>query len=80
MVATMREKLNERLGREASSVHVYRALKRHGWRKSYAAAKHPKAAGQEEQDFSKIKGLYQEAVDQKSGKTVRVMFQHEAGF
>ena len=52
-VATVREKLNERLGREASSMHVYRVMKRHGWRKVMPRPKHPKAASQEEQDSSK---------------------------
>ena len=52
-VATIREKLNERLGHETPVNYVYRVLKRHGWRKVMPRPRHPKAASQEEQDSSK---------------------------
>ena len=50
---TVRQKLEEQLGRETSTNYVYRVMKRNGWRKVMPRSRHPKAASQEEQDSSK---------------------------
>ena len=50
---TIREKLEEKLGRKTSQNYVYRVMKRQGWRKVMPRSKHPKAASEEEQDSSK---------------------------
>ena len=50
---TIREKLEEKLGRKTSENYVYRVMKRQGWRKVMPRSKHPKAASEEEQDSSK---------------------------
>lgn len=52
-VEMIREKLEERLGRNTSHNYVYRVLKRQGWRKVMPRSKHPKSASREEQDSSK---------------------------
>ena len=52
-VADIRRVFEETLGEEILPDYVYKLLKRHGWRKVIPGAKHPKAAGEEEQNSSK---------------------------
>ena len=45
--------IEEKLGRKASKMYIYRLLRRHGWRKIMPRSRHPKAADKEAVNASK---------------------------
>lgn len=52
-VSELKKKYEEKLGRELSQGHIYRILKRLGWRKVMPRSKHPKKASDEVIETSK---------------------------
>ena len=52
-IGDITEAFEEKLGRKASKMYIYRLLRRHGWRKIMPRSRHPKAADKEAMDASK---------------------------
>lgn len=70
----------DKVGHSIGNGQIYRALKRHNWRKVMPRSRHPKKASEEAINASKNNRRVAELKSDHSSKKIHVFFQDEAGF